>query len=116
MNSLCSCVLLCFSDLNITTRGKVGIGISDPVKRGFSKELESNSESKGIKEVAVGAGAKIRQDLSPDPYPLESWKSVPDAVMTIYFVFQEEFEQIKAGGIRDLNGEKECFLAGIPVG
>jgi len=69
-----------------------------------------------VKEVSIGAGAKIEQTLKNDPYPLDSWKDTPDAVMTLYFVFQEKFEELKAGGLRDLTGIKEGMLANIPVG
>jgi len=68
------------------------------------------------KEVSVGAGVKIHQDLQQDPYPLDSWKDAPEAVMTVYFVFQEEFDQLKAGGMRDLSDVKDGMLAGLPVG
>jgi hypothetical protein len=72
--------------------------------------------SKPVKEVSIGAGAKIRQTLNPDSYPLDSWHETPDAVMTIYFVFQEKFEELKAGGLRDLEGVKNGMLQGLPVG
>lgn len=68
------------------------------------------------KEVAVGAGAKIRQSLNQDNYPLDSWKDKPDAVMTLYFVFQSEFEKMAAGGLKDVEGRKEGMLEGLPVG
>lgn len=71
---------------------------------------------KPVKEVSIGAGAKIRQALNADSYPLDSWHETPDAVMTIYFVFQEKFEELKAGGMRDLEGVKNGMLEGLPVG
>jgi len=74
------------------------------------------SASKPVKDVSIGAGAKISQDLNSDPYPLDSWKEEPEAVMTLYFVFQEKFEELKAGGMRDFSGRKEGMLSGIPVG
>jgi len=67
-------------------------------------------------EVSVGAGAKINQALNPDSYPLDSWKEEPDASMTVYFIFKEQFEELKAKGMRDLSGSKEGMLEGIPVG
>jgi hypothetical protein len=79
----------------------------------FSEEVRAAAPKK---DVAIGAGAKIAQELQPDPYALDSWKDTPDAVMTIYFVFQEKFEELKAGGMRDLVGHKEGMLVGIPVG
>lgn len=69
-----------------------------------------------VKDVSIGAGAKINQKLNPDPYTLDTYKEVPDSVMTIYFVFQEKFEQLKAGGIRDLEGSKEGMLSNCIVG
>lgn len=68
------------------------------------------------KEVAVGAGAKIHQELPIDTYPVDSWKDTPDAVMTIYFVFQEEFKNMIAGGFKDFKDCKEGMLNGLPVG
>ena len=69
-----------------------------------------------VKEVSVGAGAKINQELAPDPYALDTWKDTPDASMVIYFVFQEKLEELKAGGLIDLVGKKEGMLDGVPVG
>jgi hypothetical protein len=68
------------------------------------------------KEVAVGAGAKIRQELPEDTNPLDSWKDTPDSVMTIYFVFQEEFDKMAAGGFKDFSDCKDGMLKGLPVG
>ena len=99
---------------------------SKGVMRGISKqsvdsdvykgiELES-VQKKEVKEVSIGAGAKINQKLNQDIYPLDSWKEAPDSVMTIYFVFQEKFEELKAGGLRNLEGSPEGILTGLPVG
>lgn len=98
--------------------------------RGFSKTLKSmvpvadmgidgfaDLERKlEVKEVSLGAGAKVNQKMINDPYPLDSWKDTPDAVMTIYFVFQEKFEELKVGGFRTFEGEAEGMLAKTPVG
>lgn len=86
-------------------------------ERGISvKSLVDHPEPKTVKEVSVGAGAKINQALAKDPFSLDSWCDAPEAVMTIYFVFQEKFEELKAGGMRDLEGKPEGMLSGIPVG
>jgi len=88
-----------------------------PVEADLSHLLERSWErSVPVKEVSIGAGAKIRQALNADTYPLDSWCDTPDAVMTIYFVFQEKFEELKSGGMRDLDGVKEGMLAQLPVG
>ena len=68
------------------------------------------------KEVSVGAGAKIDQELPADTYPVETWKDTPDAVMTVYFVFQEEFKNMAAGGFKDFKDCKEAMLKDLPVG
>lgn len=68
------------------------------------------------KEVSIGAGAKIRQELPEDSYPVDSWKDKPDSVMTIYFVFQEEFNKMAEGGFKDFKDCKDGMLSGIPVG
>jgi len=68
------------------------------------------------KEVAIGAGAKIRQDLQEDPYPLDTWKDKPDSVMTIYFVFQEEVDKMVKAGFVETTEKKEGMLSDMPVG
>ena len=79
-----------------------------------SKDIEI--KKKKSVEVSIGAGAKIRQSLNKDSYPLESWKESPDAVMTIYFIFHNEFNELCAKGMRDLSGNREGMLTGLPVG
>lgn len=90
------------------------MGLISESSRDFS--IDEDVAREPTKEVSVGAGAKINQNLNPDPYPLDSWNDKPDAVMTIYFVFQEKFEELKAGGMRDLSGVKEGMLSNVPVG
>ena len=72
-------------------------------------------EKRGI-EVAIGAGAKIRQSLKKDKYELDSWKDEPDATMVIYFIFENEFEHWKSFGMKNLDGNAEGMLSGLPVG
>jgi hypothetical protein len=79
-------------------------------------EHSEHSEPKQVKEVSIGSGAKISQILPIDTYGINSWKDTPDAVMTIYFVFQEKFEELKAGGMRDFSEIPEGMLHGVPVG
>lgn len=82
-----------------------------------TKDYGEISDGEPVKEVSVGAGAIIDQKLNTDPYPLDSWNDKPDAVMTIYFVFQEKFEELKTGGMRDIfSGVKEGMLSNVPVG
>lgn len=67
------------------------------------------------KEVAIGAGAKIHQEVVADPSALSDWNEKPDAVMRIYFVFEEDFAKRAAAGFRTVP-RSEGMLAGLPVG
>jgi len=67
-------------------------------------------------EVAIGAGAKINQELVPDPYPLDTWKDAPDSVMTIYFVFKEEVDRMLSKGVVEITEKTDGMLEGLPVG
>ena len=67
-------------------------------------------------EVSVGAGARIAQKLPTDMYGLDTWKDTPDATMTIYFVFQEQFEEMAKDGLRSFESVADGFLSGCPVG
>lgn len=86
--------------------------------KNFSSSIDVQKRSAYVpeKEVSIGAGAKIRQELPKDNSPLEDWKDVPDSVMTIYFVFQEEFSKMASGGFRDFTDCKDGMLKGLPVG
>jgi hypothetical protein len=68
------------------------------------------------KEVGVGAGAEVNQDIQLDPLPLSGWEEEPASVMRIYFVFEDQLKQIMAKGIKNLVGNKEGYLSGLPVG
>jgi hypothetical protein len=69
-----------------------------------------------VKEVSVGAGAKINQYIQKDPYSLDSWRDTPSAAMTIYFVFQNELDRMLSKGVKDFEGKKEGMLEGLQIG
>lgn len=70
-----------------------------------------------IASVSVGAGAEIDQKLQMDSLGVEGWQEEPAAIIRLYFVFQEQFQDIVAsGGVAELEGEKEGYLKGLPVG
>jgi hypothetical protein len=77
--------------------------------------VEKKSRSKNA-EVGVGAGAEISQSLQIDPLKVNDWENEPASVMRLYFVFIEQFEEIKSKGLVDLIGQKEGYLSGLPVG
>jgi len=68
--------------------------------------------------VSVGAGAEIDQKLQMDSLGVEGWQEEPGAIIRLYFAFEEQFLDIvhSAGGIAKLEGEKEGYLKGLPVG
>lgn len=78
---------------------------------------ETTRQRIAAKNVSVGAGAKINQGLRPDSLSVEEWKPEPEAVMRLYFCFEKQFRHIvDNGGIKNLKGDDEGFLRGLPVG
>jgi hypothetical protein len=67
-------------------------------------------------EVSVGAGAIIDQGLKIDMRPLEDYHEKPQAMIRLYFVFENEFAEIVAKGAKSLQGSKQGYLARMPVG
>jgi len=90
--------------------------ISDK-KRLIKRKSEIRVEEVEEKEsVSIGAGAKIAQELPLDPDGVDTWKDTPDSVMTIYFMFQKEFDELVSKGFHDIDKPNKGILEGIPVG
>jgi hypothetical protein len=87
-----------------------------PVKKEESAFNLANMIQKKIMEVGVGAGAEINQQLQRDPLTVSEWQDEPAAVMRLYFIFEDQFKEVSAQGMNDLNGHKDGFMAGLPVG
>ena len=67
--------------------------------------------------LSVGAGAAISQSLAVDTRPLEDYHEKPQALLRIYFCFEDQFKAIVAkGGVKKLEQKKNGFLQGVPVG
>lgn len=74
-------------------------------------------ERETMKEVSIGAGAAITQSLSVDTRPLADYHAEPQALLRIYFCFENQFKDIiDKGGIKKLEQQKNGFLQGVPVG
>ncbi len=70
-----------------------------------------------VRDVSVGAGAKIEQEVKSDELSVADWKPEATGLIRLYFVFRPQFEQIlERGGVRNLQGQPEGFLKGLPVG
>lgn len=84
----------------------------------FDKMLFERSveKSKLTSEVGVGAGAEIYQNLVVDQLKVTDWEEKPESVMRLFFVFVDQFKDIEAKGMKDLQGEKNGYMAGLPVG
>jgi hypothetical protein len=76
----------------------------------FHNSFKSNAE------VGIGAGAKIKQDLTGDSLSVDQWNDKPAGIVRVYFVFREQFERYVSAGLKDLVGCREGFLDGAPVG
>jgi hypothetical protein len=101
---------------NCSVENPVGLRGDEDLKCAALEPESKPEQFTSIKEVAVGAGAKIKQDLLADNYEFDSWKEEPDAVMRIYFIFENEFQHWKSFGIRDYEGCVNSMLDGLPVG
>lgn len=76
-------------------------------------EMHSRSLTKSV---SVGAGAKINQTLRADAGDITNWNTDPDAVMRIYFIFEDEFNKWRKFGMKCLEDVEPGMLKGIPVG
>jgi hypothetical protein len=113
-------------NIRLCSSGNIGLGDSNPNRNLFTCSSTANevkTESLNIgktrsinAEVGVGAGAEIYQDVTVDTLNLEDWEDKPSSVIRLYFVFVEQFKEIKSRGLVDLIGEKEGYLANLPVG
>lgn len=86
--------------------------------RGMDKEVKTSGGIKlPPKEVSIGGGAKINQNLSVDPLALDAWTEKEAALIRLYFVFEPQLKQIvEKGGIKDVSGTDTGYLSGLPLG
>jgi len=114
------------SKMSVRSSSSIGLGIPCPTKKLELRELLNQDRSfevdqerpvkKRTSEVGVGAGAEISQGLQIDALKVTDWEEKPSSVMRLYFVFVEQFEEIRAKGMKNLSGIPEGYLSGLPVG
>lgn len=75
-----------------------------------------DAPERNTKDVSVGAGARIDQRLDADTTPIDHWNETPDAVMRIYFIFEDEFVKWRQFGMKCIEDVESSMLSGIPVG
>lgn len=68
------------------------------------------------KNLEVGAGARIRQQIYDDPESLDFWRNESSAIICINYVLETDALQIFERGRLDLSGSQDGFLQGILVG
>jgi len=103
------------SQIEEKTSGKVNC---NALRSSISGQSEAPTPKKS-KDVSVGAGAQIRQDLSPDDLGLEGWQDKAGGVIRLYFCFEEQLKEIiEKGGVKDfmVASDKEGYLKGLPKG
>ena len=70
-----------------------------------------------VKDVAVGAGARINQQLTIDKTPLTEYIPEAQGIIRLYFVFEEELKGIVAkGGIKEYINTGAGYMKDLPVG
>ncbi len=69
-----------------------------------------------IKNLEIGAGAKINQNVYDDPEKLDFWHNEPESIICINYCSENEARKIIEGGIINVEGSKEGFLRDTPVG
>lgn len=72
--------------------------------------------SVNVAKVEVGAGANIDQQVHDDPEPLEFWRKEPESLILINYCLEKDATKIIRAGKISLEGHKESFLEGLPVG
>jgi len=79
--------------------------------------INYNEQGASMRDVSVGAGAKISQSLQHDMLPLSEWHPEPQGLIRLYFVFENQLNTIvNNGGIKMLGNKPLGFMNNLPVG
>jgi len=95
---------------------------SSPMSWGktLSKKIEPSnilrSRSIQCKQLEVGAGAKINQQIYDDPEHIDFWRNETEGILYINYCLEKDCQKIIEQGEMDIEGSKEGFLAEIPKG
>jgi hypothetical protein len=92
-----------------SNEGDLLVGANMPSANVFSVKAVSP------KKLEVGAGAKINQKIYDDTKALDFWRDSPESLIYINYVLEEDAQNIISQGEISLEGNKEGFLAGIPL-
>ena len=85
-------------------------------KSALSKLSSKTTPIKQTKNLEVGAGSKISQDIYDDTEKLDYWHDESEAIICINYCNESDAIDIIERGEIDLEGSEDGFLQGIPVG
>ena len=77
--------------------------------------IDDEPEQEEIK-LEVSAGARLQQQVHPDPQSLDYWQDSPAAVLYLNYVDENTAVQILGSGKIDMTKNGEGFLDGVPTG
>ena len=72
--------------------------------------------SVAVKKMEIAAGARIDQQVYPDPLSLDAYQAEPEGIIVINYASEQDCDRIIAAGKVDLSGSKEGFLKNVPTG
>ena len=84
--------------------------------RNINPAQARNVEPVTVKQLEVGAGAKIIQQVYDDPNSLDFWQDVEAGTIVINYASEVEAEAIIKAGVLNLEGHPEGMLQNVPVG
>jgi hypothetical protein len=79
-------------------------------------ERKQVEQVQAAKKLEVAAGARIDQQVYPDPEPLDFWRDEPEAIIYLNYADEATVKAILGGPRVDLTAGGEGFLKDVPVG
>jgi hypothetical protein len=89
------------------------------VPESITRKFKGEAQERASKDVSVGAGAIIRQNLTTDTSSISDWNDEPEGVIRLYFAFSEQLQEIvEKGGINNVQKEEsqQGYMEGVTVG
>jgi hypothetical protein len=99
---------------SVNSSGEIYPNLNNPY--GGELSMLCSMDSTPVKQLEIGAGAKISQKIYRDPENLEFWEDAPIGMLYINYVQEDEAKRIIAIGKKDLTKKGEGFMAGLKVG
>ncbi len=81
-----------------------------------STKRDKMRQAQAAKKLEVAAGARINQQVYPDPEPLDFWRDEPEAIIYLNYSDEATIQSILDSSKIDMTKHGEGFLDGLPVG